>query len=162
MARGNDERAKARERLLRLLKYRPRSVAEARRRLERAGFPPDVVEAVIEEARARGWLDDEAFARLWIRDRLQRKPMARSLLVRELRAQGLPDGAIEQALAKEAADWDEAQAIRELAEERLLRYQGLGLDPRTLERRLYSFLRRRGFPTQAIRRALDELRDLPK
>lgn len=145
----------ARRHLLRLLAHRPRSVAEARRRLQRAGFPADVLEAVIEEACDRGWLDDEVFARLWIQDRLQRKPRSRSLLARELRAQGLSDGVIERALARETADWDEARTIRELAEERLPRYRGL--DRPTQERRLYSFLRRRGFSPEAIRRALSHL-----
>lgn len=151
------EQARARERLLRLLKHRPRSVAEARKRLQSAGFPPEVVEAVVEEAQAHGWLDDEAFARLWIRDRLQRKPKSRALLARELRAQGLPEGAIERALAEETADWDEVEALRGLMEDALARYRGRGLDPRTLERRIFAFLRRRGFSAEAIRRELKRL-----
>lgn len=157
MDRVNKEQAKARERLFVLLKYRPRSVAEARRRLEQAGFSPKAIQAVLDEAQAKGWLDDEVFARLWIRDRLQRNPKSRALLARELRAQGLPDEVIERALSRETRDWDEAEALRQLIAERLARYRGLGLDPRTLERRLYGFLRRRGFSPEAIRRELRSL-----
>lgn len=150
-------KAEARGRLLRLLKYRPRSTAEARRRLQQAGFPPEIVDEVLNEAQARGWLDDAAFARLWVRDRLQRRPVSPALLARELRARGLPEEVIERALKEETRDWDEAEALRALAEDALSRYRHRGLDPETLKRRLYAFLRRRGFSPEAIRRVLRSL-----
>jgi len=115
------------------------------------------VEEVLSEAQAQGGLDDEAFARLWIRDRLQRKPRSRALLAQELRAYGLSDELIEQALTQEMRDEDETEALHRLLEEALARYRGRGLDPATLERRLYAFLRRRGFSPEAIRRELRSL-----
>lgn len=144
--------ARTRRRLLRLLKSRPRTVQEVRDRLRRAAFPDDVIESVLEEAVARGWLDDAAFARLWVRDRLLAKPKGRGLLRRELRAKGVPEEQIERALADAFQDMEEEALIAQVIERCAPRYRGL--DPKTRERRLYALLRRRGFSPGAIRRAL--------
>jgi regulatory protein len=146
----NEELALAREQLERLLKFRPRSVREAQLRLERAGYSPAVIEQVIREAEEQGWLDDEAFAKLWIRDRLSIKPKGRELLHRELKAKGIPDELIERAFAE--IKLDEEALIRALIERQKERY--LGLDQKARERRLYAFLRRRGFSPEMIRRVL--------
>jgi len=145
-----DPLGQVRDHLKRLIRLRPRSVKEARLRLRRAGFPSDVIESVIEEAADRGWLDDEAFAKLWVRDRLLTKPRSRALLKKELLSKGVSREIIERLLAE--AELNEEKLIRDLIERRGDRYQGL--DPETRKRRLYAFLRRRGFSAQAIRRAL--------
>jgi len=136
--------------LLRLLKFRPRTVREVRDRLRRAGFSDGIIECVIEEAVERGWLDDAAFAVLWVRDRQLTKPKGRALLRRELRAKGVPDEHIDRALAE--VDMEEEALIAQVIEQYAPRYQRL--DPKTRERRLYALLLRRGFSPDAIRRAL--------
>lgn len=152
MRKPPEEPERARNHLQRLLRFRPRSVKEVRSRLKRAGFSPEVIQSVTEEAIERGWLDDEAFARLWVRDRLLTKSKGRALLRRELLSKGVSEEIIERVLAEAEAELDEEKLIRGLIEGRGDRYQGL--DPETRERRLYAFLRRRGFSPQAIRRAL--------
>jgi len=109
-----------------------------------------VIEEVLQEAIDRGWLDDEAFAKLWVRDRLLTKPRSRALLKKELLLKGVSREIIERVLAE--TELNEEKLIRDLIERRGDRYQGL--DPETRKRRLYAFLRRRGFSAQAIRRAL--------
>jgi len=146
----DEEIASARTRLERLLKLRPRTVREARLRLKRAGHSPAAIEQVIKEAQEQGLLDDEAFAKLWIQDRLLTKPKGLRLLRRELKERGVPDELIERALAE--VEFDEEALIHDLLGRVRERY--LGLDEGTRERRLYAFLRRRGFSAEAIRRAL--------
>jgi regulatory protein len=145
--------ARAWAHLQRLLKHRARSVKEARERLRRAGYPVEILERVIAEAIAQGQLDDEAFARLWVQDRLTLKPKGRVLLVRELKAKGVDDEIIERVLSELEPETEES-LIRELIERQALRYTHLDLNTR--KRRLYAFLRRRGFPPEMIRRALQE------
>lgn len=152
----NDELAQAREHVLRLLSFRPRSIRETQSRLKRAGYSAPLIERVIQEAEERGWLDDAAFAKLWVKDRLATRPKGRAQLKNELRAKGVPNELIEQALNE--VEMDEGQIIQQLIEQQKGRYPG---DDRvTRERKLYAFLRRRGFAPEVIRRALRQLEDL--
>ena len=139
--------------LQRLLKHRARSVKEARERLQRAGYPAEILERVIAEAVAQGQLNDEAFARLWVQDRLALKPKGRALLARELRAKGIADEIIERVLSKLEPEAEES-LIRELIERQAPRYAHL--DAKARRRRLYAFLRRRGFSPEMIYRVLQE------
>lgn len=149
----NDELLRARDYVQRLLRFRPRSIYETRTRLEQKRYSTLVIEQVIHEAEARGWLDDEAFAKLWVQDRLATKPKGRAVLKSELRAKGIAYELIEQVLSQ--VEIDEGEMIRQLIEEQEARYQGE--DRITRERKLYAFLKRRGFSLEAIRRALRQI-----
>jgi regulatory protein len=149
----NDELARARDYVHRLLKFRPRSIHETKTRLRQRGFASSTIQQVVEYAIEHGWLDDAAFAKLWVRDRLTTKPKGRLVLKSELQAKGIARELIEQALSE--ADIDEEEIIQRLIEQKLNLYEGE--DSRTRERKLYAFLRRRGFSPEAIRRALREM-----
>lgn len=149
----NDPLAQARERLIAFLSTRPRSVEEARERLQRAGFSSTVIEGALQDAEERGWLDDAAFAKLWIEDRLMSNPRGPKLLRSELREKGVDDAQIEEAIRE--ADIDEAALVRELVERQRPRYTHD--DPEARRRKLAAFLQRRGFNYRAIRDALDEI-----
>jgi SOS response regulatory protein OraA/RecX len=96
---GPDERRAARATLTsvgpvldaaaRLLEVRPRAAGEVRRRLLAAGFPPALVEAAIVRLIAAGYLDDEAFARVWVESRDRARPRGEAALRRELLARGV-------------------------------------------------------------------------
>ncbi|MFB6285094.1 MAG: regulatory protein RecX [Candidatus Bipolaricaulia bacterium] len=148
----NDPLAKARERLIAFLSTRPRSVEEARARLQRAGFALTVIEDALDDAEERGWLDDAAFAKLWVDDRLMTNPRGPKLLRHELREKGVDEAHIERAL--EEADIDEPQLVRDLIERQKPRYWRDDLEAR--RRKLFAYLQRRGFTYRAIRDALDE------
>lgn len=146
---------RARKRLLRLLSFCPRTVQEVRRRLQRERFPAQAIEKAVIEAQERGWLDDESFAKLWIEDRLASKPKGPWLLKVELRAKGVSERHIDHAL--DAIKIDEEALIGDLLQRHSSRYQSD--DPETRERKLYAFLKRRGFSPPAIRNALRAGRD---
>ena len=148
----NDPLAQARERLISFLSTRPRSVEEARERLQRAGFSSPVVEEALQDAEARGWLDDAAFAKLWVEDRLMTNPRGPKLLRYELREKGIADAHIQGAL--DAANIDEIQLAQDLIERQKPRYWRD--DPQARKRKLFAFLQRRGFNYRAIRDALDD------
>ncbi len=149
----NDPLAEARERLIAFLNTRPRSVEEARARLQRAGFASTVVEDVLDDAKERGWLNDAAFAKLWIEDRLMSNPKGPKLLRYELREKGVDDAYIQQAL--DEADIDEAALVRQLIDRQMPRYGREGRESR--KRKLVGYLQRRGFNYRVIRDALAEI-----
>lgn len=126
-----------------LLRYRPRSVAEARQRMSEQGYEYDVVEATISQAIATDQLDDAAFAKLWVRDRMWHHPLSRSAISQELRKKGIHQDLIASTLRSEYPAVREIELATELAEVRIHRLRGL--KPETRRNRLVSFLSRRGF-----------------
>lgn len=104
-----------REAALRLLAHRARARRELERRLRRKEFPGGLVREVADELEARGYLDDRAFARSWIADRLRLRPRGRLALRAELRKKGVDRGVIDQALDEAFAS--EAVSERDIAVE---------------------------------------------
>lgn len=151
--RGRSEEEEARQYLNRLLHYRPRSREEAKRRLSRKGYPAGIIAEVIIWAEEAGLIDDYRFAKLWIADRLERKPKGKIALRRELWEKGVESETIEEALAQFGID--ERVMIRELAEKRLQRYRGE--ERHNQYRKTLAFLSRRGFSLSEAREVLKEL-----
>ncbi len=133
----------------RLLRYRPRTEAEIRRALRKRGFMDEVVEAVVAEAREIGWLNDEAFAQLWVESRARSRPRAKWVLAQELKEKGLAEDLIEQAVAQV----DEQALFRAAVQKALRRYRHLSGEEQ--RRKVVAYLTRRGFGYQHIREWLD-------
>ena len=96
-----------------------------------------------------GYVDDESWAKDYVTT-IRARGRGRSLLARELSQRGIDDEAQESALA-EHDDRGEALAI---ARKRLRSLQRLA--PEVRDRRLYAFLRRRGFSNDTAKQAMDE------
>jgi regulatory protein len=143
--------AAALERVGRLLVERPRSEAEVRQRLARAGTAPETIDQVIERLRHNGDLDDGSFARTWVENRMAFRPRGAAMLRAELRRKGVPSAAIDSALA----EVDEPQAAWAAA--RRVAQRWTHLDPSARRQKLYSYLQRRGFDYDTIRLVLHRL-----
>ncbi len=143
----------AKKYLLRLLRYRPRSRREAEQRLKRAGFDLKIVSDVLSYAESCDLIDDEKFAKLWVSDRMARKPKSRRALGAELREKGIADEIIAKAVAEVCPD--ERALIRQLAQER---WQRLGEeDSKGRYRKTAAYLCRRGFSMSDAQEVLAEL-----
>ena len=128
------------QKALQLLSYRPRSEAEIRQRMKKAGFDPEVITKVLDRLRETGLVRDESFARDWVENRSALKPRSRKMLAYELRQKGVAEEAIEQALETTSEDEDLAfQAATRYA------HKLSASDWQEFHRRLMSFLARRGF-----------------
>jgi len=126
-----------------LLRYRPRSIAEARQRMSEQGYAPEVIANTIDQAIATDQLDDAAFAKLWVRDRMWHHPLSRAAISQELRQKGVAAELISSTLQAEYPAVQEIELATRLAETRLSRY--VGITPEKRRNRLVSFLARRGF-----------------
>jgi len=135
-----------------LLARRPRSRSELRRRMLSAAMPVAAVEQALARLQEIGLVDDEAFARWWVANRSQHRPRGRIALRTELLQKGVDKDAIALALS----EVDEAADARRLARQRAHGYRDL--DDRQLEARLGGYLRRRGFPFEVVREALESAR----
>ncbi len=125
------------------MRYRPRSVAEARVRLTSLGFREEEVEEVLHKAESAGLLDDDVFTRLWVEDRLLHHPLSRRAVRLELADKGIDPQIIATTIERlYPADKERVVAVQ-LARARFARYRTISRDRRI--KRTVSFLTRRGF-----------------
>ena len=137
---------------LRFLSYRPRSEAEIRARLRRR-FPAHVIEQVMESLADRSLTDDARFARLWADNRTALNPRSGAAIRRELVSKGVDRDVAEAAVGdvddQESAFLAGAKPARRLEQ----------ADFATFRRRLWGYLKRRGFSDSTVRNTIARLWD---
>ena len=106
---AEEAKAAVRSRALGLLDQRARSRKELHDRLVAAEFEPDVVEAVLDDLAGVGLIDDESFAREWVRQRHVRRGKSARALNLELKDKGV--AAEDRAAALEQVTEDSEEAI---------------------------------------------------
>lgn len=129
---------------LRLISRRPRSEAELRNRFYRKKVQTEIQDMVIARLREQGFVDDNAFARSWVENRLTFRPRSAWAIKQELRKKGVSDDAIRAAL--ENFDDDEAAYQAALKVARKL----AGMPKDLFIQRLAAYLSRRGFQYSTV------------
>ncbi|MCH7951251.1 RecX family transcriptional regulator [Patescibacteria group bacterium] len=139
------------------LSYRPRSEKELRTYLQRKWRPETnkekhtkTLEKVIGKLKKQGVVNDQEFAEWWVQQRQTFRPKGKILLTQELRQKGIDGKIIEKALTT-LDDYTQASNVAEKKRKSLR-----GLEPNKSRLRLISFLQRRGFTWETIRRVIDE------
>ena len=159
---------RVREAALNLLSYRMRTRSELKRRLRQKDFRPARIDLCLDQLEAKGFLNDEAAAAAFIRDRLRHRPRGKARLSSELRSKGLDadtvnrvindvfenEGTDDLLLARQVADgWLRRQnqdTVKTLAD------TAHSQSREKVRRRLYGHLTRRGFRGDALRTAIEE------
>ncbi len=100
---------------VRLLRHRLRSTAELRGRLQEKGYAEATIEACLTRLAAAGFLDDRRFAVAFVRDGVQLQRRGSARLRRELRAKGVAEDCIDEALALELPVEREAELAEAVA-----------------------------------------------
>jgi regulatory protein len=150
-----DPEAVGRKILLRRLTDRPRSRAELAEALSKRDVPGEVATRLLDRFEEVGLVDDEAFARSWVRTRIGNKGLARRALGVELRRKGVADDVVQTVLDEIDGD-DEVETARLLVRRKLRSTRGL--DPQVRIRRLAGMLGRKGYPPGvALRVVRDEV-----
>jgi SOS response regulatory protein OraA/RecX len=152
-----DENVRVRDAALNLISYRARTRSELQRRLRQKGFRPARIDACLDRLQERGFIDDEAVAAAFVRDRLLHRPRGKARLSAELREKGvtseLAERVIQQVfedqnvtdhkLAREVAEgWIGRQNAGTLA---ALAQEAHGPERDKARRRLNGYMARRGF-----------------
>ena len=141
---------------LRFLEARPRSIAEVRARLGRKDFAPEAIDAAIARLAELELLDDAAFARYWVENRVAYRPRGAGALRDELRRKGIDADVTAELLNDTALAGDESASAWGLARGALHKYAG-SQDRNAFTRRMGSFLQRRGYTFEVIRPIVDQL-----
>ncbi len=146
-------------RLERFLAYRLRSSAEVAKRLRTLGASDDDIRTVLELLHRHGRLDDERFARAFVRDAVRLRMLSARAISSQLRARGIPEHLVHAAIATEYPASDEEQRARDTALRALRR--NASRPPEQQQRRVRDALLRRGFSHDVVRRVLASLFDSP-
>ena len=150
---AGDDYARAMQVALGYVSFKPRAVAEVRRRVGR-DFTQPVVERVLDSLKRYGYLDDAEYAMQWRSSRDRRKPRGAFLLRRELRDKGVADDLIDNALD----GLDEAGNAYRAGQRSAERWLSDGSMPySTFRRKIWDYLGRRGFATGVTRDTANRL-----
>ena len=129
---------------VRYLAGRDRTEAQMKAYLTRAGASPARIRALLDHFRARGYINDRAYALRWAQARLKQRPMGTARLEAELEAKGFAPATVAETVAQAY----EGRAPREWAA-RLLRQRERAGRPLTPGRRA-GLLRQYGFEEDVI------------
>lgn len=150
-------RQRAEEVLVRKLRAKQLSVAEARSVLRENDLDRDAIDDIIDEFERRSYLDDHTLASLLVTSGSERKGQGRIALARSLAQRGIPRDIIDEAL-EELPD-DDAERALDFARGKASGMARLDYD--TALRRLHGQLARRGYggsvAMDAARTALSEV-----
>ena len=140
----------------RYLAIRNRSEKEIFDYLSRKKAEPEIIAAIIEKLHKQKFLDDEVFARGWVRQRARFRPKGKSALKFELSQKGIAKELIEKILSEDHEDIpDELTQAKNLIGRRIEKLKGA---PRQeIYQKVGSFLARRGYDWDTIKKAIDSL-----
>lgn len=142
--------------VLRQLAVAPRTHQQLADKLRQRGCDETASEAVLTRMTEAGLVDDEAFARMFVRSRQEYKGLASFAIARELREKGVDEQVISTVLTDLDTDTEKEKA-RELVAKKMRSMHGLERDVQV--RRLAGLLARKGYDAglayQVVAEALD-------
>jgi len=137
---------------VRALMRRAHSVQEMRRKLERRSENKLLVQLVMARLKESGLIDDARYAKQFARQRTESRKQGKFRVARDLRARGIPDRQIAEALEETAKTTDEGTMVRQRIERKLRSYRG-EIDEKKMAS-IYGSLLRAGFSADVVRREL--------
>lgn len=152
--------AQAKNIAINFLSYRPRSRKEIETHLVKKGFDEIIVEQAAEKLQSLGMINDLAFARMFVRDRLQRNKIGTTLLRQQLIQKGIARTMIDTVCAEIITPEQQQQAAREAAAKYQQRSQRRNkkrspIEAQRQKKRLFDFLIRRGFSIDLARQTVE-------
>lgn len=150
-----EEKHKAYLGALRYLGIRPRTSSQLHSYLVEKGFSTQIAEEICQRCKNHGYIDDEAFAKQWVDERLRLKPRSPYMLRMELTQRGVDRAIVEDAV-RGVSRQAELDAARALIEKKVRRIEGAPNPDE--ERKLLSMLMRKGFSHAIIQQMREELR----
>ena len=152
-----DPESVARAICLRQLTMGPRSRGQLAEALAKRQVPAEAATAVLDRFTDVGLIDDAAFAAGWVESRQAGRGLARRALAHELRAKGIAEPLVAEALEGVSLD-DERARAQALVARKLPGTRGLPADARL--RRLAGMLARKGYSSglafAVVREALEQ------
>jgi regulatory protein len=140
------------EAAVRALMRRAYSVYEMKQLLGRRTEDDHLLRTVMDRLKRAKMIDDERFAKQFVRQRTEIRRQGKFRIARDLRARGVPDRHIEAALAEAAKETDEGAVVRQRLARKLQSFHGEIGENKMAS--MYRSLLRAGFSADVVRREL--------
>lgn len=139
---------------LRLLNLRPRSEKELSDKLKTKGYSLSAAGEIISRLKKIGLVNDRNFAQAWVSERMRLNPSGIVKLRFELKQKGINSVITEEILSDPQNKRDFRETAREIARKKLnsIKIE----DKQKIQRRVYDYLRRRGFSSEIILSVMKE------
>ncbi len=153
---AREQTYRARAAALDAISYSAKTTAELRRKLRDKGFDPAAVEDALAHLAGYGYLDDDAYARAFVRGRFAGRGHGPQRLRSDLLQRGVARETVDAALDELAATEDLEEAARRHGRQRW-RALSRESDLRKRKQKTMDFLVRRGFSFDTARAVTDAL-----
>jgi regulatory protein len=140
------------EAAVRALMRRAYSAHEMKQLLGQRTEDDHLLGTVMDRLKRAKMIDDERFAKQFVRQRTEIRRQGKFRIARDLRARGVLDRHIEAALAETAKETDEAAIVRQRLERKLQSLRGEIDERKTAS--MYRSLLRAGFSADVVRQEL--------
>lgn len=157
MPSKSESLCRAKEAALRYLGNQDRTVHQVRRKLGERGFEQTVIEATLADLGRARLLDDRAYARRWIENRMEDRPAGESRFEQDLQNRGVAPDVIAEVLAEFDDTVGSEEAALQVLRRHRWRFDGLGEEK--ARRRMWGLLSRRGFDADTSQRVVERMLD---
>lgn len=148
-----DEKQQAYIHALRTLAHKPRTQMEITQRLLQKDIAPDIIEEILIRLGNEKLIDDELYARQWVRQRISQQYKGKLWVRQELQQKGIAKHTIAEALAEveDELELDSAVAAG------MKKWKQTRGDLRDRRNKTYAYLLRRGFSGEMVRGVLKQI-----
>lgn len=153
----HDNRVSAKRVAAKFINTRMRSEKEVREKLRGFEFDGEVLDEVVETLRRNMMLDDLAFAKSFIHDKLLSKPHSAQRLESDLRKKGIAKELIHEALAEAGIVETEEERAMSAAEKKWQQILRREDNTKKQKQKLIAFLASRGFKYDTIKTIITKL-----
>lgn len=147
-----DELRQARSQAYRWLAYRWYTQKEIEEKLLNKGYSHDVVKTLLNELEENKYVDDQRFTENWIEARAEGKLLGKKRLKQELKIKGIEGQTIEKNIEIYFSPEKELELALQAAKKKA--FQAGTIEKNKFVRRLNSYLQRKGFDYQTIKRVI--------
>lgn len=155
--RGFDEYIYGKKIAFDYLSYRIRTISEIKKRLKKAKLQDETIDKVVAHLKELKLVDDEAFARQLVAEKIKNKPAGKRMIEKKLYEMGIPKQVGESVL-NELLDSDTEKSLALKTYEKLIpKLQGL--DRQEARKKIFAKLASRGFNFDIINEIIREKTD---
>jgi len=155
--RGFDEYIYGKRIAFDYLSYRIRTISEIKKRLKKAKLQEETIEKVITHLKELKLVDDEAFARQLVAEKIKNKPSGKRMIEKKLYEMGIPKQVGESVLDELMDEETEKSLAVKVYDKLLPKLQGL--DRQDARKKIFAKLASRGFNFDIINEIIREKTD---
>ncbi|KXG75030.1 RecX family transcriptional regulator [Thermotalea metallivorans] len=153
---AHEEQNKADNYAIKLLSYRPRTAKELQQKMKEKGYEDSVIENTLSVLKEHNYINDEDFAKSFIKDKMQFRKIGKIRMKQELSQKGVEKNIIHKVMAEHMDSEKELETALALGRKKLeTTYKND--DRKAQYRKLGSFLQSKGFAYDMIIKVLNML-----